>query len=159
MPRSGLHAAAMAFRCSMPSMKCAASPAPRTRHARAAPRMRDRSAKAKKNMCQPCALPRRALQGPPAWIHKPLVKENPRFVHKLHQGEATKFAEIYTKKMAGAHVFHGGSGARRRRASRLGRGVFFCARLRTRLLPPLLLLLDRRRGLGSRARAGKYLTF
>lgn len=44
------------------------------------------------------------------WFNKPLVAANPRFVHKLRQGEATKFAEIYTKKMAGEHVFHGGSG-------------------------------------------------
>lgn len=44
------------------------------------------------------------------WITKPLVPRNPRFVHGMKQGEATKFAEIYTKKMAGEHVFHGGSG-------------------------------------------------
>ena len=44
------------------------------------------------------------------WFHKPLVPENPRFVHKLRQGEATQFAETYTKKMAGEHVFHGKSG-------------------------------------------------
>ena len=44
------------------------------------------------------------------WFNKPLVAANPRFVHKLKQGEATQFAEIYTKKMAGAHMFHGKSG-------------------------------------------------
>jgi hypothetical protein len=68
------------------------------------------------------------------WFHEPLVVANPRFVHKIHQaprmqvlttapaplphrfvhkihqGEVTKFAEVYTKKMAGAHMFHGSSG-------------------------------------------------
>ena len=44
------------------------------------------------------------------WFSKPLVVSNPRFVHKLKQGEATKFAETYTKKMAGEHMFHGKSG-------------------------------------------------
>ena len=44
------------------------------------------------------------------WFHNPLVAPNPRFVHKLRQGEATKFAETYTKKMAGEHMFHGKSG-------------------------------------------------
>ena len=44
------------------------------------------------------------------WFTDPLVPANPRFVHKLKQGEATKFAETYTKKMAGAHMFHGKSG-------------------------------------------------
>jgi len=44
------------------------------------------------------------------WFSKPLVAENPRFQHKLRQGEATKFAETYTKKMAGEHMFHGKSG-------------------------------------------------
>ena len=38
------------------------------------------------------------------WLHKPLVVSNPRFQHRLTQGEATQFAEIYTKKMAGEHV-------------------------------------------------------
>jgi hypothetical protein len=31
-------------------------------------------------------------------------------VHGLKQAEATEFAEIYTKKMAGEHMFHGKSG-------------------------------------------------
>jgi len=44
------------------------------------------------------------------WYTKPLVPSNPRFQHKLSQGEATKFAETYTKKMAGEHMFHGKSG-------------------------------------------------
>ena len=44
------------------------------------------------------------------WFHEPLVVANPRFVHKIHQGEVTKFAEVYTKKMAGAHMFQGSSG-------------------------------------------------
>lgn len=44
------------------------------------------------------------------WFNQPLVPPNPRFVHKLRQGEATKFAETYTKKMAGEHMFHGKSG-------------------------------------------------
>ena len=44
------------------------------------------------------------------WFHDPLVPANPRFVHRLSQGEATKFAETYTKKMAGEHMFHGKSG-------------------------------------------------
>ena len=54
--------------------------------------------------------PRANLGRQIGWIHKPLVPENRRFQHKLTQGESTKFAEIYTKKMAGEHVFHGGSG-------------------------------------------------
>ena len=41
---------------------------------------------------------------------KPLVPRNPRFVHGMKQGESTQFAEIYTKKMAGEHMFHGKSG-------------------------------------------------
>ena len=41
------------------------------------------------------------------WFSKPLVAPNPRFEHKLKQGEATRFAETYTKKMAGEHMFHG----------------------------------------------------
>jgi hypothetical protein len=44
------------------------------------------------------------------WLHKPLVVTNPRFQHRLTQGEATQFAEVYTKKMAGEHMFHGKSG-------------------------------------------------
>ena len=44
------------------------------------------------------------------WFSKPLVASNPRFVHGLKQAEATEFAEIYTKKMAGEHMFHGKSG-------------------------------------------------
>jgi len=44
------------------------------------------------------------------WYSKPLVSANPRFVHGLRQGEATQFAETYTKKMAGEHMFHGKSG-------------------------------------------------
>ena len=44
------------------------------------------------------------------WLYQPLVAPNPRFVHGLTQGEATKFAETYTKKMAGEHMFHGKSG-------------------------------------------------
>jgi hypothetical protein len=39
-----------------------------------------------------------------------VVKANPRFVHGLRASEATEFAEIYTKKMAGEHMFHGKSG-------------------------------------------------
>jgi hypothetical protein len=44
------------------------------------------------------------------WYTKPLVAANPRFMHGLQQGDATKFAETYTKKMAGEHMFHGKSG-------------------------------------------------
>jgi len=44
------------------------------------------------------------------WYSKPLVAANPRFQHGLKQGEATSFAETYTKKMAGEHMFHGKSG-------------------------------------------------
>jgi len=44
------------------------------------------------------------------WYSKPLVPANPRFVHGLKQAEATSFAETYTKKMAGEHMFHGKSG-------------------------------------------------
>ena len=44
------------------------------------------------------------------WLTKPLVPPNPRFQHGLKQAEATEFAEIYTKKMAGEHMFHGKSG-------------------------------------------------
>ena len=44
------------------------------------------------------------------WYTKPLVAPNPRFMHGLKQGDATKFAETYTKKMAGEHMFHGKSG-------------------------------------------------
>jgi len=44
------------------------------------------------------------------WYAKPLVAANPRFVHGLKQAEATQFAETYTKKMAGEHMFHGKSG-------------------------------------------------
>jgi len=44
------------------------------------------------------------------WFSKPLVEPNPRFVHGLKQAEATQFAETYTKKMAGEHIFHGKSG-------------------------------------------------
>jgi len=44
------------------------------------------------------------------WYSKPLVAQNPRFVHGLKGAEATKFAETYTKKMAGEHMFHGKSG-------------------------------------------------
>ena len=44
------------------------------------------------------------------WLSKPLVESNPRFVHGLKQAEATSFAETYTKKMAGEHMFHGKSG-------------------------------------------------
>jgi len=44
------------------------------------------------------------------WFYEPLMKPNPQFQHHLEQSEATKFAENYTKKMAGAHMFHGKSG-------------------------------------------------
>ena len=44
------------------------------------------------------------------WFYEPLVQPNPKFQHGLHQGDATKFAENYTLKMAGAHMFHGVSG-------------------------------------------------
>lgn len=44
------------------------------------------------------------------WYNKPLVASNPRFQHGLKQAEATEFAETYTKKMAGEHMFHGKSG-------------------------------------------------
>jgi len=44
------------------------------------------------------------------WYSKPLVAPNPRFQHGLKQAEATSFAETYTKKMAGEHMFHGKSG-------------------------------------------------
>ena len=44
------------------------------------------------------------------WFSKPLVAPNPRFQHGLKQAEATEFAETYTKKMAGEHMFHGKSG-------------------------------------------------
>jgi len=44
------------------------------------------------------------------WNTKPLCPQNPRFQHGLAQGESTKFAENYTQKMAGAHMFHGKSG-------------------------------------------------
>ena len=44
------------------------------------------------------------------WYNKPLVSSNPRFQHGLKQAEGTKFAETYTKKMAGEHMFHGKSG-------------------------------------------------
>ena len=44
------------------------------------------------------------------WLSKPLVASNPRFQHGLKQAEATQFAETYTKKMAGEHMFHGKSG-------------------------------------------------
>ena len=44
------------------------------------------------------------------WFSKPLVPPNPRFQHGLRQAEATQFAETYTKKMAGEHMFHGKSG-------------------------------------------------
>ena len=44
------------------------------------------------------------------WYSKPLVPANPRFQHGLKQAEATQFAETYTKKMAGEHMFHGKSG-------------------------------------------------
>ena len=44
------------------------------------------------------------------WYAKPLVQQNPRFQHGLKQAEATQFAETYTKKMAGEHMFHGKSG-------------------------------------------------
>eukprot|EP00310_Coccolithus_braarudii_P013149 CAMPEP_0183350914 /NCGR_PEP_ID=MMETSP0164_2-20130417/21958_1 /TAXON_ID=221442 /ORGANISM="Coccolithus pelagicus ssp braarudi, Strain PLY182g" /LENGTH=155 /DNA_ID=CAMNT_0025522947 /DNA_START=48 /DNA_END=515 /DNA_ORIENTATION=- len=44
------------------------------------------------------------------WNTKPLVAPNPRFQHGLAQGDSTKFAENYTQKMAGAHMFHGKSG-------------------------------------------------
>ena len=44
------------------------------------------------------------------WFSKPLVAANPRFQHGLKQAEATEFAETYTKKMAGEHMFHGKSG-------------------------------------------------
>ena len=37
------------------------------------------------------------------WFYEPLVQPNPKFQHNLHQGDATKFAENYTLKMAGAH--------------------------------------------------------
>ena len=36
------------------------------------------------------------------WFYEPLVQPNPKFQHGLHQGDATKFAENYTLKMAGA---------------------------------------------------------
>ena len=44
------------------------------------------------------------------WYSQPLVAPNPRFVFGLKQAEATSFAETYTKKMAGEHMFHGKSG-------------------------------------------------
>ena len=44
------------------------------------------------------------------WFYEPLVKPNPKFQHNLVLGDATTFAENYTKKMAGAHLFHGASG-------------------------------------------------
>jgi len=44
------------------------------------------------------------------WLHKPLVAPNPRFVYGIKQAENTSFAETYTKKMAGEHMFHGKSG-------------------------------------------------
>ena len=44
------------------------------------------------------------------WFYEPLVQPNPKFQHGLRQGDATKFAENYTQKMAGAHLFHGKSG-------------------------------------------------
>lgn len=44
------------------------------------------------------------------WHTNPLVPVNPRNQHGLAQGDATKFAENYTQKMAGAHMFHGKSG-------------------------------------------------
>eukprot|EP00316_Scyphosphaera_apsteinii_P022202 CAMPEP_0119313008 /NCGR_PEP_ID=MMETSP1333-20130426/27516_1 /TAXON_ID=418940 /ORGANISM="Scyphosphaera apsteinii, Strain RCC1455" /LENGTH=154 /DNA_ID=CAMNT_0007317723 /DNA_START=35 /DNA_END=499 /DNA_ORIENTATION=- len=44
------------------------------------------------------------------WNTTPLVPPNPRFQHGLAQGDSTKFAENYTQKMAGAHMFHGKSG-------------------------------------------------
>lgn len=44
------------------------------------------------------------------WFYEPLVQPNPKFQHGIAQGEATNFAENYTLKMAGAHMFHGTSG-------------------------------------------------
>ena len=44
------------------------------------------------------------------WYAKPLVPQNARFQYGLRQAEATQFAETYTKKMAGEHMFHGKSG-------------------------------------------------
>jgi len=44
------------------------------------------------------------------WYTEQLMKPNPRFNHNLLQGDATNFAENYTKKMAGEHMFHGKSG-------------------------------------------------
>ena len=38
------------------------------------------------------------------WFYEPLVQPNPKFQHNLRQGDATKFAENYTLKMAGAHL-------------------------------------------------------
>ena len=40
------------------------------------------------------------------WYTRPLVQPNPRNWHGLQQGEATRFAENYTREMAGAHMFH-----------------------------------------------------
>jgi hypothetical protein len=44
------------------------------------------------------------------WYTEQLMPRNPRFNHNLALGESTKFAENYTKKMAGEHMFHGKSG-------------------------------------------------
>mmetsp|Transcript_41323 Transcript_41323/g.130322 ORF Transcript_41323/g.130322 Transcript_41323/m.130322 type:complete len:157 (+) Transcript_41323:78-548(+) len=44
------------------------------------------------------------------WYIEPLVPPNPRFNHKLVLGDATKFAENYSLKSAGEHMFHGKSG-------------------------------------------------
>ena len=39
------------------------------------------------------------------WFTEPFVPRNPRFFHGLNQSEATKFAELYTQKMAGDHMY------------------------------------------------------
>uniref|UniRef100_A0A7S4C0N5 Uncharacterized protein n=1 Tax=Chrysotila carterae TaxID=13221 RepID=A0A7S4C0N5_CHRCT len=44
------------------------------------------------------------------WNTTPLAAPNPRFKHGLAQGESTSFAETYTQKMSGEHMFHGKSG-------------------------------------------------
>mmetsp|Transcript_3003 Transcript_3003/g.7477 ORF Transcript_3003/g.7477 Transcript_3003/m.7477 type:complete len:154 (+) Transcript_3003:24-485(+) len=44
------------------------------------------------------------------WYSQPLVAPNPRFQYGLKQAEGTRFAETYTKKMSGEHMFHGKSG-------------------------------------------------
>lgn len=44
------------------------------------------------------------------WHCRPLVPPNPRFMHGVRSGPETAFAQTYTKKMAGEHMFHGKSG-------------------------------------------------